>query len=380
MVIDTAKKINTNFQVEQQKDNCWKIIFSGRLDINSVASIWSSCMDAVDKHRPSLLILDFQSVNYCDGAGIALIQALQNEQKSNQCALHIENLLPDFKNVLNHIEEITTKEQQKPLDYQNIPEQVGQITVDFLKVFYQNITFLGAVTYQLFYALTHPKKIRWQDLWRIMDETGPQALPIIALIGFLLGLISTFQAEPSFRQFGMQIYLVRLVCLGLVREMGPLLTSVLLAGRTASSFAAEIGTMKINQEIDALKTMGLDPVRFLVVPRILATIIITPILEIFFIIFGLLGNLVVMLSLGYSTDTFFSQINQGILPGDYIGGLVKVFVFGLVIAGVGCLHGIKTSFGAQAVGRSTTQAVVSSLIMLVVVDGIFALIYYVLKI
>lgn len=380
MVINTAKKTNTNFQIEQQEDNCWKIIFSGRLDMNNVTSIWSPCMDAASKHQPSLLILDFQNVDYCDGAGIALIQSLQNEQKNNQHTLRIENLLPDFKKVLNHLEEITTKKQQKLLGYQNIPEHVGQITVDFLKVFYQNIAFLGTVTYQLFYTLTHPKKIRWQDLWRIMDETGPQALPIIALIGFLLGLISTFQAEPSFKQFGMQIYLIRLVCLGLIREMGPLLTAVLLAGRTASSFAAEIGTMKINQEIDALKTMSLDPIRFLVVPRILATMIITPILEIFFIIFGLLGNLAVMLSLGYSTDTFFSQINQGILPGDYIGGLVKVFVFGLVIAGVGCLHGIKTSFGAQAVGRSTTQAVVSSLIMLVVVDGVFALIYYVLKI
>jgi len=380
MVIDKTKKLNTDFQIEQQEDNCWKIIFSGRLDMDSVADIWSECCDAVDKHRPALLVLDFQGADYCDGAGIALIQALQNKQKNNHCSCQIENLLSDFQKLLDHIEEISAQKQQKILYYQNLPEHVGQITVDFLKVFYQNIAFLGAVTYQLFYVITHPKKIRWQDLWRIMDETGPQALPIIALIGFLLGLISTFQAEPSFEQFGMQIYLIRLVCLGLVREMGPLLTSVLLAGRTASSFAAEIGTMKINQEIDALKTMGLDPIRFLVIPRILATMIITPILEIFFIIFGLLGNMVVMLSLGFSTDTFFAQINQGILPGDYIGGLIKVFVFGLVIAGIGCLHGIKTSFGAQAVGRSTTQAVVSSLVMLVVVDGIFALIYYVLKI
>jgi phospholipid/cholesterol/gamma-HCH transport system permease protein len=162
--------------------------------------------------------------------------------------------------------------------------------------------------------------------------------------------------------------------------MGPLLTTVLLAGRTASSFAAEIGTMKINQEIDALKTMGLIPIRFLVVPRILATMLITPMLEVFFIIFGLLGSLIVMLTLGYTTNAFVHQLQQAIAPIDYIGGLIKVFVFGLVIASVGCLHGIKTRFGAQAVGHSTTQAVVSSLIMLVVVDGIFALIYYVLDI
>jgi phospholipid/cholesterol/gamma-HCH transport system permease protein len=135
--------------------------------------------------------------------------------------------------------------------------------------------------------------------------------------------------------------------------------------------------MKINQELDALKTMGINPVRFLVAPRILVTMIVTPILEAFFIIFGLLGCLTVMLSLGYTTDAFISRLYEAIDPIDYIGGLIKVFVFGIVIAGVGCLHGIKTSYGAQAVGNSTTQAVVSSLIMLVVVDGIFALIYYI---
>ena len=230
----------------------------------------------------------------------------------------------------------------------------------------------------MFLAVLKPKRVRWRDFLRVAEETGPQALPIIALIGFLMGLISTFQAAPSFKQFGAQIFMVNLVGLGLVREIGPLLTTVLLAGRTASAFAAEIGTMKINQEIDALKTMGLDPIRFLVVPRILATMIITPMLEAFFIIFGLLGSFVVMLTLGYTADAFVHQLHRAIVPMDYIGGLIKVFVFGLVIASVGCLNGIKTRFGSQAVGHSTTQAVVNSLIMLVFVDGVFALIYYVL--
>jgi phospholipid/cholesterol/gamma-HCH transport system permease protein len=126
--------------------------------------------------------------------------------------------------------------------------------------------------------------------------------------------------------------------------------------------------------------MGLNPIRFLVIPRVLATLIITPILESFFIIFGLLGCMAVMCSLGYTTDAFVNQLYQSISPTAYIGGLIKVFVFGLVIASVGCLHGIKTRFGAQAVGNSTTQAVVSSLIMIVIVDGVFALIYYVLGI
>lgn len=326
------------------------------------------------------MILDFQAVNYYDGAGLALIKVLQKEQANRNGSCIIQQLQPSFQKLLEYIEKQQDKLDDDPLLPGNLPASFGRITVGILKNFQDNIIFLGLLSQLLVRALLKPNKIRWHDFFRVAEDNGPQAVPIVALIGFLIGLISTFQAAPSFGDFGMQIYMVDLVGLGLVREMGPLLTVVLLAGRTASSFASEIGMMKINQEIDALKTMGINPVRFLVVPKILAVMLITPILECFFIIFGLLGCLVVMATLGYTPDVFFHRLYQAILPMDYLGGLIKVFVFGLVIASVGCLHGIKTTFGAKALGRATTQAVVSSLIMLVVTDGIFALIYYVMGI
>ncbi|MBU0745051.1 MAG: MlaE family lipid ABC transporter permease subunit [Gammaproteobacteria bacterium] len=369
-----------SFRTKKSLPNQLEIIFSGKLDVDQVASIWHDCVSKLTQERPNSLILNFKEVDYCDGAGIALIQALQKQQSVDNNSCFIINLAPNFQQLLEYIEAQPDKVEPEELPIESFREQLGHMAVDVVKTFRDNVIFIGMLSYQLFFTLFNPKKIRWQDFLRVAEDTGPQAVPIIALIGFLIGLISTFQAAPSFANFGVQIYMVDLVGLGLVREMGPLLTAVLLAGRTASSFAAEIGTMKINQEVDALKTMGLNPIRFLVVPRVLATMMITPILEVFFIIFGLLGCLVVMLSLGYTSDAFFNRIHQAILPMDYIGGLIKVFVFGLVIAGVGCLHGIKTSFGAQAVGNSTTQAVVSSLIMLVVVDGVFALIYYILGI
>ena len=373
-----AQKSNRNFQIEKLSADVLKIIFGGRLDIDSVSELWNPCIKAVVQHCPRLLILDFKSVVYCDGAGITLIHKLQKQQTSKERDCEINNLQPDFKNLLEYLGQQSDQMEPKTSYAENFSEHVGHIAVDFVKNIRDNVIFLGMLSYQLFFILLNPGKIRWRDFFRIAEETGPQALPITALIGFLIGLISTFQAEPSFKQFGAQIYMVNLVGLGLVREMGPLLTAVLLAGRTASAFAAEIGAMKINREIDALKTMGINPMRFLVVPRILATMIVTPVLEVFFILFGLLGCMVVMSALGYTVDSFMHQIYQTIAPKDYIGGLLKVFVFGLVIAGVGCLHGVKTRFGTQAVGHSTTQAVVSSLIMLVIVDGIFALIYYVL--
>ena len=366
------------FRIEKLSADTLGIIFSGKLDEDSVAKIWHECVTTVAGQHPSSLVLDFKQVEYCDGASIALIQVLQKQQVKNNSSCVIRNLKANFQKLLDYIEQQPNKVEHSLLLRRSLPEQLGHIAVNILKVCQENIIFLGMLSYQLFFALLDLKKIRWRDFLRIAEDTGPQAVPIIALIGFLIGLISTFQAAPSFADFGVQIYMVDLVGLGLVREMGPLLTAVLLAGRTASSFAAEIGIMKINQEVDALKTMGLNPIRFLVVPRILAVMIITPILEVFFIIFGLLGCLVVMNTLGYTADAFFQRLYQAITPMDYVGGVIKTFIFGLVIAGVGCLHGIKARFDAQAVGYSTTQAVVSSLIMLVVVDGIFAIIYYVL--
>ena len=371
---------NMIFRIEKPLPNELKIVFFEALDVERVAKIWSDCNTAVLKQRPQSLFLDFSQVDYCDGAGIALIRELHKAQSRHSGNCDIRGLKPDFWKLLDYINRQHDQVTTALTSHVGFPERVGQITVDLFRTLRDNIIFLGTTAYQIFFSLLQPRKIRWVDFFRITEDTGPQAVPIVALIGFLIGLISTFQAAPSFADFGAQIYMVNLVGLGLVREMGPLLTAVLLAGRTASAFAAEIGTMKINQELDALQTMGLSCIRFLVVPRVLATMLITPILEVFFIIFGLLGCLVVMHTLGYTVDAFFHQMYQSIEPIDYIGGLIKVTVFGLVIAGIGCLHGIKTCFGAQAVGYSTTQAVVSNLIMLVVVDGIFAVIYYALGI
>ncbi|MCL5260250.1 MAG: ABC transporter permease [Gammaproteobacteria bacterium] len=367
-----------NFRIETTTSGTLKFIFSGRLDSNTVAKLWQTCLAALTKYRPKILVLELKEVSYCDGAGIALILMLNKQQLKANKVCEINNLKSDFKKLLDYIERQTEEATTQEIATESLPQHLGHVAVDTIKDFRDNIIFLGSLSYHLFTILLNPKKLRWRDYWRIVEDTGPRAFPIIALIGFLIGLISTFQAAPSFKEFGVQIYLVNLVGLGLVREMGPLLTSVLLSGRTASSFAAEIGTMKINEEINALNTMGLDPVRFLVVPRILATMTVTVILEAFMILFGLIGCYVVMTTLGYTFHAVINQLHQAIDTKDCIGGIIKVFFFGIVIAGVGCLHGLKTRFGAQAVGRSTTQAVVSSLIMLVIVDGIFAVIYYVL--
>ena len=225
-------------------------------------------------------------------------------------------------------------------------------------------------------AARHPSAIRWRDTLLIAEEVGVNALPIVALLSFLVGVIMAFQAAVALRQFGAEIFVANMIGLSVLREMGPLMTAIILAGRSGSAFAAEIGTMKVREEIDALKTMGLEPVRFLVVPRVLAAVVMTPVLTVFADLLGVMGGSVVMLSLGFPLITFFNQLQFAVSYGSLVGGLVKAFVFGILIAAIGCLRGLQTQTGASAVGLSTTHAVVSGIILIVITDGIFSVIYY----
>lgn len=359
------------------------LTLSGNLDQKLLTALWDPVLKLQLQYKPETLIVDAKDITDCDTLGAILILEIKKRQAVANRKFYIQNSSEKVEKILAFLE---TQPSLCPLPQKksNFIIKTGMMFVATLINVHKNIMFLGMIVRQITQLFSHKKstgiKMRWQDFWRVMQTVGPQALPIIMLIGFLVGLISTFQSSAPLSRFGAQIYIIDLVALGLVREMGPLMTAVLIAGRTASAFAAEIGTMKINQEIDALTTMGIEPIKFLVLPRILATLILTPILSMFLIAAGVFGCFLVMVHLSYGFDIFVSELHAAISLTDFFSGIIKTFVFGAVIASVGCLHGIKTNFGASAVGDSTTKAVVSSLIMLVVIDGIFAAIYYVLGI
>jgi phospholipid/cholesterol/gamma-HCH transport system permease protein len=195
-----------------------------------------------------------------------------------------------------------------------------------------------------------------------------------------MGMILAFQSAVPMKRFGAEIFVADLIGLAMLRELGPLLTAILLAGRSGAAFAAEIGTMRVNQEVDALTTMGLDPVRFLVTPRLIAALLMTPLLTVFAGLIGLVGGAVTMTSFSIPVVTFLKQVDGAVNLDDFLAGFVKSFVFAVLVAGIGCLRGLQTEAGASAVGDSATRAVVSGIILLVVVDGVFALIYYLLDI
>jgi phospholipid/cholesterol/gamma-HCH transport system permease protein len=235
------------------------------------------------------------------------------------------------------------------------------------------ISFVGSVILALLHVCLHPKSLRTEDTFLCMQKTGVDALPIVGLISFLLGLIMAFMSSVQLQQFGANIYVASLVSLAMTRELGPIMTAIIVAGRSGSAFAAEIGTMKISEEVDALFTMGFDPTRFLVIPKILASVAVVPLLTLFSNVFAILGGLIVgVFMLDLTANAYILQTIETLTLFDVFWGFLKSAVFALLIAWIGCLRGFQVRGGAASVGHATTSAVVSSIFLIILTDSVFA--------
>ena len=220
--------------------------------------------------------------------------------------------------------------------------------------------------------------MRWKDIMGVADRAGIGAIPIITLVGFLLGLILAFQSAVQLRRFGAEIFLAAGLGISMFRELGPLMAAILLTARSGSAFAAEIGTMKVNEEVDALTTMGLEPVSFLIVPRVVAAVLVVPTLAMLTTLAALVGGAIVWVSLEFPLASYSRRIVEAVTLTDLLGGIFKAFVFGIVVAAVGCMRGLQTGKGAGAVGESATSAVVSGIVLIAILDGIFAVLFFLL--
>src|SRR5215472_7273532 len=222
-------------------------------------------------------------------------------------------------------------------------------------------------------------RFRTSDLLVVIQDCGPRALGIVGLINFLIGLILAFVGAVQLEQFGASIFVANLVAVAMTREIGCIMTAIVMAGRTGAAFAAQLGTMNTNQEIDALSTMGISPMEFLVLPRMLALILMMPLLTIYADLVGILGGAVVGIGmLGLSPTEYFEQTRAAVHVSDFLIGIVKSSVFGVVVALAGCLRGMQSGRSAAAVGLAATSAVVTAIVWLIVLDGIFAVILNVL--
>ena len=260
-------------------------------------------------------------------------------------------------------------------------EETGRATFSVCNEALNLVNFLGHTVVVLFGSLLRPGRIRMTALINQMERTGLNALPIVGLISFLIGVVLAYQGADQLRKFGAEIFTVNLVGVGVLREMAIMLTAIIVAGRSGSAFTAQIGTMKVNEEIDAMRTIGLDPMEVLVLPRVVALVLVLPLLTFYADIMGLLGGAVMAnATLDISFFQFARQFNAGVPVWSFWVGLIKAPVFAFIIAVVGCYEGFKVSISAESVGQRTTAAVVEAIFLVIVLDALFSIIFSILGI
>ena len=326
---------------------------------------------------PSSLTVDLENVTYLDDFGVLVLVELKKIVTDGKGHFYLKNSSDKVKKILSLLNfdslegRVSFTKKRPP----GIFIRLGEATLRHSSDLKYLVSFVGSVCLSLIYICSHPKSLRTDDTLLYMQKTGIDALPIVGLISFLLGLIMAFMASIQLQQFGANIYVASLVSLSMVRELGPIMTAIIVAGRSGSAFAAEIGTMRISEEVDALFTMGFDPTRFLVVPKVIASVIVVPLLTLFSDVFAILGGLVVgVFMLDLTTNAYITQTIKTLELFDVFWGLLKSGVFALFIAWIGCLRGFKVRSGAASVGQATTSAVVSSIFLIILSDSIFAII------
>lgn len=258
----------------------------------------------------------------------------------------------------------------------NSIEVIGAATYEGVREGQSMLATIGETVVALGKAIARPRLSMWRDFFPTIERSGPEALPIVLLTNFLVGFIMAYQSAAQLRLFGANLYVADLVGLGMTRELAPLMTAIVVCGRTGAAFAAELGTMKVNEEMDALRTMGLDPIAFLVLPRVLGLVCVVPVLALLADAVGILGGLFVATqSLDLSSFAYMHEIQESVFAWDVISGLIKSAASGAAIAIICSAQGLAASGGAESVGRRTTKAVVTTLFALIVIDAAFTVVF-----
>jgi phospholipid/cholesterol/gamma-HCH transport system permease protein len=260
-------------------------------------------------------------------------------------------------------------------------ERIGAGAIGAAGSLTEMLAFLGEMTITFVRLLGMKARYRASDLFLLIQQCGAQALPIVTLISFLVGVILAFVGAVQLKQFGAQIFVADLVGIAMMREMGAMMTAIIMAGRTGAAFAAQLGTMKVTQEVDAFTTAGFSPLEFLVLPRVMALILMMPLLCLYADFVGVLGGAAIGVGmLDLSWTTYFQQTARAVSLTDIFGGVFKSSVYGVLIALAGCLRGLQCANSSSAVGDAATSAVVTGIVAIVVACGLFAVVFYILGI
>jgi len=358
------------------------IRLAGRLSLDDLEPLMADLQAIPGRLKPRRISVDLAEVNYLDSAGALALIELENLARSLTIPFDLLNVSGTNHGLLNLIDREAL--QRPPLRPESVRpavvEKLGELARRQYRDFLEIMSFVGELMVAIAWSLAHPRSVRWEDVKFYMKRAGADGLPIVALISLLLGLIMAFMSSLQLKQFGANIYVANLVTVAMVRELGPIMTAILVAGRSGSAYAAEIGTMVVNDEVNALVTMGFEPVRFLAVPKVLATMVVVPILTVYADFFAILGGLIVGITgLDLTAFTYIQQTKSSIRIFDFATSLVKAVVFAMLISGIGCQRGFQVKGGAEGVGTSTTSAVVSAIFLIILADSAFAIMLHYIR-
>ena len=372
---------NFQLRLETAPDGSRRLALQGAIVLRGLEVVVAQLQEVAQTPFNGHNSLDLSGLEYVDSAGALAILNLAEAIKAQGRTCSIDHASPTVQGLLNLID-LQALSQPTLLAGGRQPDfisQVGEGFLAFLRDAAKVIIFLGEIIIDLATLCVRPSIVRWRDVLLTMRRAGVEGLPIISLIALLLGLIIAFMSSLQLRQFGANIFVASLLAIAMVRELGPIMTAILVAGRSGSAFAAEIGTMKVNEEVDALTVMGLNPMHFLTLPKVIASLIVVPLLTMYANLLGIIGGLIVGVTLLDLTVYSYIQETRNILTVfDFVSSFIKTLVFAFLIAAIGCQRGFQVRGGAAAVGEATTSAVVAAIFMIIVVDSIFAIVltYY----
>jgi phospholipid/cholesterol/gamma-HCH transport system permease protein len=331
---------------------------------------------------PRRIAFDASDLGPWDSSLVALVAGTTEACRAHGIEADLAGLPPGLRRLVELAEAVPEKEgaRARPVRPPFL-ERVGLSTYQIFDGVGGFLSFLGAIAIAMTRFATGRARYRRIDLMTAIQDCGASAFGIVTLISFLVGVILAFMGAIQLQQFGASIYVADLVGIGMVRDMGAMMTAIIMAGRTGASFAAQLGTMKVTQEIDALTTMGLSPIEFLVVPRVVALVLMMPLLCLYSDLMGIMGGAVVSAGmLGVSFTAYYRETLHAITIGGIWGGVVKSIAYGVIIAVAGCLRGFQCGNSSSAVGDAATSAVVTGIVYIVVACGIFAVVYHILGI
>ena len=357
--------------------NPQELVLSGAWTVRGISDLGRQ-MAALRLASSTPADADATGIEAMDSVGAQMLHKLLQGLQAQSVPVRLQGLRPEFatlqETVAQHLGGLAPAPQAATLPPRGVLETLGRAALAALEQAVALLGFIGESAHAFATGVAHPGRLRWRPVLYNIRTAGVDALPIVGLLSFLLGIVVAYQSAEQLRRYGANIFVADLVGWSMLREFAPLITAIIIAGRSGSAYAAQIGTMAVTEEIDALRTLGIAPLELLVLPKVMALVVALPLLTVFADVFGVLGGMVMArVQLDVTFAEFLDRFAKAVSTTSYLVGIGKAPVFAAIVATVGCFQGFRTHGGADSVGRQTTHSVVQSIFLVIVADALFSI-------